>query len=161
MYWPASAVSPGGRSDRNRHGPRRRSGVDERDRDRADTEHPLQVGRLELELRRQVARRLDAGVGDRRDHQRIDDVLDARRGEQIELVGETVRVQHDDQSHDDHKELQTQFGERQHDQADLPVSPRHVGDVQDRRQADDDDRHRQLDVPLRTCSRSASGNGKP
>ena len=133
----------------HRHGHQRDSGdprIDQRNGDRPYSQHPLQVTRLELEVRGEIARRLDSGVCDRRDHQRVDDVLDARRAEQVQLIGEPVRMKDDDQAHDDHQQLQPKLGQRQHDQADLTVAPGDVRDVEHRGQADHHDRHRQLDV---------------
>ena len=130
------------RHQRDRRYPR----VDQRDRDRPHPQHPLQVTRLELELGREVAGCLDPRVGDRRDHQRVDEVLDGRRAEEVQLVGQPVGVEHHDQPHDDHQQLQTQLRESQHDQPPLAVSAGHVRDVEDRGQRDHQRRDRQLHI---------------
>ena len=73
--------------------------------------------------------------------------------EQVELVGEPVRMKDDDQPDDDHQQLQAELGQRQHDQPDLTVATGDVGDVEDRRQADHHDRHRQLHVAAAEAAR--------
>ena len=135
----------------NRHRHQRHGGdprVDQRDRNPPDRQHPPQVAGLEVEVGGEVACRLDSRIGDRRNDQRIDDVLDARRAEQVELVGEKLRVEDDDQAHDDHQELQAELREREQDQPRLPGAPGHPDDVERGREADHGGRDANLHAAL-------------
>ena len=103
-------VRPG--DDRHRHQrDRRHPGVDQRHRDRPDAGDPLQVAAADVDVRREVGGGLDPGVGEHRDDRRVDDVAEARVGEEVELVGEAVGVHDDEDADDDHRQLQAEVGE--------------------------------------------------
>ncbi len=74
----------------------------------------LQVARPHVDVGGQVRGRLDPGVGEHRDHRGVDDVDDARVGEEVELGGEPVGVQDGEHADDDHRQLQGDVGEREH-----------------------------------------------
>ena len=125
-----SAVSgpfgPG--DDRHRHQrDRRHARVDERHGDGADRDDPLQVARVDVDVRGEVGGRLDPGVGEHRDHRGVDDVAEARAGEEVELVGEPVGVEDGEHADDDHRELQGDVGEGEDGQRPLAAA---AGDVE-------------------------------
>ena len=100
--------------DRHRHQrDRRHPGVDQRHRDRPERGDPLQVAAAHFDVRGEVGGRLDPGVGEHRDDRRVDDVLEVRVAEEVDLFGQPVGVHHDDHADGDHHQLQRQVGERE------------------------------------------------
>ena len=126
--------------DRDRHQrDRGHPGVDERHRDGAEGDDPLEVARVHVEVRGEVGGGLDPGVGEHRDHRGVDDVGDAGVGEEVDLVDQPVGVQDGERADPDHGDLQGDVGERQHAQRALTAAPGDAGDVE-RAGGDDDDR---------------------
>ena len=66
---------------------------------------------MDVDVGREVGGGLDPGVGEHRDHRGVDDVDDARVGEEVELVGEPVGVEDGEHADDDHRQLQGDVGE--------------------------------------------------
>ena len=129
------AVRPGD----HRHGHqrnRRHPGVDDRHRERAQRDDPLEVARAHLDVRRQVGGGLDPGVGEHRDHRGVDHVLDARAGEEMDLVGEPLGVQHGERADPDHRHLQGDV--RQGEDAERALAAA-AGDVEHVERAGGDD----------------------
>ena len=105
-------VRPGDHRHRHQRD-RRHPGVDERHRDRPQRGDPLQVAAVDVDVGREVGGGLDPGVGEHRDHRRVDDVLEAGVGEEVELFGQPVGVHDDERADDDHRQLQAEVGQRQ------------------------------------------------
>ena len=95
-----------------------------------------EVGGLELEVRGEVRGRLDPGVGDGGDHRGVDHVVERRRGERVEPVGDRADVPGRDRAHDDHDDEQRQPADRDHRQPPLAVAAGEARDVERRDHGD-------------------------